>query len=106
MGLNLTLQPGTQQQTVEVTGESAPPLQTEDASTGQVFTTQQINDTPLNGRNWVFIAQLSANVAASNGSRGQGNGDFVANGTRATQNNFILDGVDNNSNAIDFLNGA
>jgi hypothetical protein len=106
LGINITLQPGTQTQIVTVTGEAAPQLQTEEASTGQVFTTQQINDTPLNGRNWVFIAQLSAGVAASNGSRGQGNGDFVSNGTRATQNNFILDGVDNNSNAIDFLNGA
>jgi hypothetical protein len=106
VGLNLTLQPGSQQQIVTVAADAAPVLQTEDASTGQVFTTQQINDTPLNGRNWVFIAQLSAGVAASNGSRGQGNGDFVSNGTRATQNNFILDGVDNNSNSIDFLNGA
>ena len=106
LGVNLTLQPGNQQQIVNVTAESAPLLQTEDASTGQVFTGQQINDIPLNGRNWVFIAQLTQGVAASNGSRGQGNGDFVSNGTRATQNNFILDGVDNNSNAIDFLNGA
>ncbi len=106
LGLNFTLQPGNEQQIVNVSADAAPLLQTEDASTGQVFTTQQINDTPLNGRNWVFIAQLSAGVAASNGSRGQGNGDFVSNGTRATQNNFILDGVDNNSNAIDFLNGA
>ena len=106
LGVNVTLKPGSQQQIVNVTADAAPVLQTEDAATGQVFTTQQINDTPLNGRNWVFIAQLSAGVAASNGSRGQGNGDFVSNGTRATQNNFILDGVDNNSNAIDFLNGA
>ncbi len=106
LGLNVTLQPGSQEQNVVVTAEAAPLLQTEDASTGQTFTTQQINDTPLNGRNFVFIAQLSAGVAASNGSRGQGNGDFVANGTRSTQNNFILDGVDNNSNAIDFLKGA
>ena len=106
LGLNLELRPGDQQQIVTVAASDAPLLQTEDASTGQVFTTQQVNDTPLNGRNWVFIAQLSAGVDPSNGSRGQGNGDFVSNGTRATQNNFILDGVDNNSNAIDFLNGA
>ena len=106
LGVNVTLQPGNPQEVVNVSAEAAPLLQTEDASTGQVFTTQQVNDTPLNGRNWVFIAQLSAGVAPSNGSRGQGNGDFVSNGTRATQNNFILDGVDNNSNAIDFLNGA
>ena len=48
----------------------------------------------------------AAGIPPSNGSRGQGNGDFTANGMRATQNNFILDGVDNNSDAIDFLNGA
>jgi len=29
-----------------------------------------------------------------------------ANGQRAEQNNFILDGVDNNTNLVDFLNGS
>ncbi len=86
---------------------TAPPLlQTADASTGQVISARTINDTPLNGRNWVFIAQLTAGVDPSNGSRGQGSGDFNANGQRAEQNNFILDGVDNNVNVVDFLNGA
>jgi len=103
---DLPVKVGALTETVVVTGEAAELLQTQEASTGQVVTAQQINDTPLNGRNYVFIAQLAAGVDASNGSRGQGNGDFVANGMRATQNNFILDGVDNNSNAIDFLNGA
>ena len=42
----------------------------------------------------------------SNASRGGGTGDFFANGQRATQNNFILDGVDNNVNVDDFMNGA
>jgi outer membrane receptor protein involved in Fe transport len=102
---DIQLKVGSINETVEVHAQGEL-LQTQEASTGQVMTTQQINDTPLNGRNWVFIAQLAAGVDASNGSRGQGNGDFIANGMRATQNNFILDGVDNNSNAIDFLNGA
>jgi hypothetical protein len=86
---------------------SAPPLmQTEDGSTGQVIDTKTINNTPLNGRNWVYIAQLSAGVAPSNGSRGGGKGDFSANGQRSEQNNFVLDGIDNNTNVVDFLNGA
>ena len=94
------------QQNVTVT--SAPPaLQTEEASTGQVVSTQTINDTPLNGRNFTFIAQLSAGVQPSEqGSRGAQKGDFSANGQRSEQNNFILDGVDNNANLVDFLNGA
>jgi len=103
--LNAALKPGGVNQSVEVSTEP-PLLQTDDASTGQVVTTKTINETPLNGRNYVFIAQLTPGVDASNGSRGQGSGDFNANGQRAEQNNFILDGVDNNSNVVDFLNGA
>jgi outer membrane receptor protein involved in Fe transport len=103
----LTLRPAAT--TTQVTVTSAPPLlQTEQGTVGQVVSTQLINNLPLNGRNWVFIAQLTAGTAPSiNGlSRGAGTGDFYANGQRATQNNFILDGVDNNVNVIDFMNGA
>ena len=47
---------------------SAPPmLQSESASVGQVMTTQTINATPLNGRNWVYIAQLTAGVVPAPG---------------------------------------
>lgn len=105
LAVNVQLKPGAASETVEVT--TAPPLmQTEEGSTGQVIETKAINNTPLNGRNWVFIAQLTAGVAPPSGSRGAGSGDFNANGQRAEQNNFILDGVDNNNNVVDFLNGA
>jgi Carboxypeptidase regulatory-like domain len=106
VGLNLELQLGEVTDTVTVT--STPSIQTEDASTGQVFNSQVINDTPLNGRNYVFIAQLTTGVAAPNQGFRQvaGSGDFTSNGGRVSQNNFLLDGVDNNSNMQDFLNGA
>ena len=97
---------GGNDESVDVSAESAPLLQSQDASTGQVISQKQINDIPLNQRNYVFLAQLSTGVTPSSGGRGAGNGDFNANGERETQNNFILDGVDNNSNSIDFLNGA
>lgn len=101
----LVLQPGEVTQTVTVT--TAPPLmQTQSGSVGQVMTAKTINHVPLNGRNWVYIAQLSAGTSGSQGSRGGGKGDFEANGQRAEQNDFILDGVDNNVNVVDFVNGA
>jgi Carboxypeptidase regulatory-like domain/TonB-dependent Receptor Plug Domain len=103
---NVRLTVGSANVTVSVNALETPLLQTGDAAAEQVMTQRQINDIPLNQRNYVFLAQLDAGVNSSNGSRGQGNGDFVANGQRATENNFILDGVDNNSNSIDFLNGA
>lgn len=107
--VDLKLTPGEVSDTVTVSTE-APLLQTETSGVGQTVDTQTINNTPLNGRNWVYIAQLTAgSVSASANSgatRGSGTGDFVANGQRAEQNNFILDGVDNNSNLTDFLNGS
>jgi hypothetical protein len=102
----LVLKPGAVTETVTVTDE-IPLLQTQEGSVGQVINTESLNDTPLNGRNWVYIAQLTAGVTPPfGGTRGSGTGDFLANGQSAEQNNFVLDGVDNNSNIPDFMNGA
>lgn len=106
LGLNVQLKVGAETTTVTVTSEPAP-LQTQDASVGQTISARAIEDTPLNGRNYVFIAQLAAGVAPANiGSRGAAHGDFSANGQRPEQNNFVLDGVDNNVYLADYLNGA
>jgi hypothetical protein len=104
-GVNVTLKPGSVG--AEVTVTSAPPLlQTQDSSTGETFTSRAINDTPLNSRNVIYLAQLTAGTTPSKGSRANGSGDFDANGMRAEQNNFVLDGVDNNAVSADFLGGA
>ena len=103
----LTLKPGAISQSIVVS--TAPGLlQTQSSSVGQVMSAETINDVPLNQRNWVYIAQLAAGVdpAVNGASRGGGTGDFFANGQRATQNDFILNGVDNNVNVDDFMNGA
>jgi hypothetical protein len=106
LGVNVTLPAGAVSETVTVS-DAPPLLQTQEGSVGQVISADTINNTPLNGRNWVYIAQLTAGVAPPFGNtRGSGTGDFVANGQRAEQNNFILDGVDNNTNLVDFLNGS
>jgi len=106
LNVTLALHAGEITQQVTVT-TGAPLLETQTSSVGQVVSTETINNTPLNGRNWVYIAQLTAGVAPPFGNtRGSGTGDFVANGQRAEQNDFILDGVDNNTNLIDFLNGS
>ena len=99
------LKPGATTETVTVTTE-VPLMQTQESSVGQTVDTQTINSIPLASRNWIYIAQLSAGAALPEGSRGGGKGDFQANGQRAEENNFILDGVDNNANVVDFYNGA
>lgn len=105
LNLMLVLTPGSVSETVTVS--DAPPLiQTQEGSIGQVISPVEINNAPLNGRNWVYIAQLTSGAPpATGGARGTGTGDFVSNGQRAEQNNFTLDGIDNNVNVIDFVNG-
>ena len=101
----LTLRPGSVSESVTVS--TAPPLlQTESGSVGQTMSTQTINNIPLNGRNAVFVAQMAAGVVQGIGGRALGTGDFSANGQRPTENNFILDGIDNNTAVPDFVNGS
>jgi hypothetical protein len=79
--------------------EEVPLVQTETSSLGEVIDSRQITDLPLNGRNYTQLATLTTGVArTSEGNNGNVGGDFVANGTRGDLNNFILDGIDNNSN--------
>jgi Carboxypeptidase regulatory-like domain len=105
--VNIQLKLGTATETVEV--NTAPPvLQTEEASVGQVIGQQEVNALPLNGRNFTFLAQLGAGMQTPQAdTRGNAaSGAFSANGLRPAQNNYLLDGIDNNSNAVDFLNGT
>jgi Carboxypeptidase regulatory-like domain/TonB dependent receptor len=101
------LQPGAVSETVEVTA-GAPVLQSQDASVGQVVDQRTVNDIPLNGRNFTFLAQLAAGVNSPQAdTRGNAStGAFAANGNRPAQNNYMLDGIDNNSDTVDFLNGT
>ena len=105
--VNVALKLGAATETIDVT--TAPPLlQTADASVGQVVTEKSVNDLPLNGRNFTFLAQLGAGTQTPQAdTRGNAaSGAFSANGLRPAQNNYLLDGIDNNSNAVDFLNGT
>src|SRR5437588_7651820 len=105
--VDLMLVPGAVNETVEVKS-ALPLLQTPSGSVGEVMDSGSINNLPLNGRNFNFLARLTAGVTrAQPDTRGlDANGWFAANGTRPAQNNLLLDGIDNNSNNVDFLNGA
>lgn len=105
--VNIALKTGATSETVTVS--TAPPqLQADESSVGQIVDQHTINSLPLNGRNFTFLAQLSAGVNSSQAdTRGNAaSGAFTANGLQPAQNNYLLDGIDNNSNAADFLNGT
>ncbi|MBV9084117.1 MAG: carboxypeptidase regulatory-like domain-containing protein, partial [Acidobacteriaceae bacterium] len=104
--MDFTLHPGDVMQTMEVTA-AAPVLETDNSERGQVVTSQYMQGLPLNGRNAVQLAQLTAGVVFSEpGARDESGYGFSANGARSLENNFLLDGIDNNSNLPDLLNEA
>jgi hypothetical protein len=96
--LDFDLVPGDIKESVVVVGD-APLVQTETSSLGEVVDARQIVGLPLNGRNYIDLATLTAGVIrTADGSNGNVNATFVVNGTRGGQNNYLLDGIDNNSN--------
>jgi hypothetical protein len=83
---------------VSVTTE-APLLNSETATVAHVVSQGQIRQLPLNGRNFQQLAWMTAGVIPSTGSRDRESG-FNSHGQPITQNNFIIDGVDNNNNVM------
>jgi Carboxypeptidase regulatory-like domain/TonB dependent receptor len=102
--VNITLQVGSAMDRIEVEA-TTPLIQTETSELGQVVDSRRVSTLPLNGRNFAQLALLSAGTAPSEpGARDEGGYGFSSNGARSLQNNFLLDGVDNNSNLPDLLN--
>jgi len=101
------LEVGSAGEVVQVSSES-PLLETRSSSVQQLIEERTINALPLNGRNATFLAQLSPGVTfAQNDSRNlQASGSFSANGARRTQNNYLLDGMDDNAAIADLVNQA
>lgn len=103
--VNPTLEVGAVTENVQVSS-AAPILETQSSSLQQLVNTRAINDLPLNRRNASFLAQLSPGVTFSqNDSRNlQASGSFTANGLSRTENNYLLDGMDNNVQIADLVN--
>lgn len=104
---------------VTITADAAPLVESETSVRGDIITGRQVVDLPLPQRNFTLLAGLSPGVVRPNLGLLGGGGNFVAggggqnntestrfresggsvlvvNGARATNNNFTLDGVDNN----------
>lgn len=82
--------------TVEVQADIST-IQTEQGSLGQVIGSKAAIELPLAGRRYTQLAVLAPGVAPSTlNPVTRGPGWFVSNGNYHTQNNFLLDGIDNN----------
>jgi hypothetical protein len=89
--VDLSLQPGEISQTITIT-EAPPMVETTNATLGGTISNETINDLPLNGRNYINLLTLrpGMNVYAGGGSFTRS-----ANGTRAEDIGYLLDGLRN-----------
>ncbi len=98
--VDLQLTPGQVTETVQVTG-AASVLETDSSQRAHLITGRQAVELPLNTREYSALALLTPGVKQSSLNAGSATtnreGSFNVNGMRSTFNNFLLDGLDNNS---------
>jgi hypothetical protein len=98
--LDFELRPGAVSETVEVSA-AAVLLNSETTEMGQVIDEKRILEMPLNGRNYLQLAQFTVGALPGGGlgvgARGREEGQFAVVGMQMAQNNVLLDGTDNSS---------
>ena len=97
--VDAVLRAGEVSQSVEVSGELLPQVETTSAELGGTLTTEEIANIPVNGRDYTKLIYLNPGVAGSPDqiSDSPGSfGTFSMNGQRGRANNFLLDGTDMN----------
>jgi hypothetical protein len=105
--LDFSLFPATVSTTVVVSGDALA-VETGNSSLGQVITSQQVSQLPLNGRNFVQLATLTAGATAETNPNSfftsgadsevaaRGPLSLSVGGSRPNSTDWLLDGVDNN----------
>ncbi len=98
--MDITLEPGQITEQVTVQADAAPLLETDTSTRGQVIQRQQIQELPLNKRDYTQLVLLAPGTTYNPDQRL--GGAISINGNRSLQNDYQLDGVDNNSHATSF----
>jgi hypothetical protein len=105
--VDFTLSPASVTSTVEVSATEVA-VETANPTLGQVITSQQVADLPLNGRNFVQLATLTPGTtsstspvsfftsAASSEAATRGSFSLSSGGSREQETDWLLDGNDNN----------
>ena len=100
--LNGKLDVGAISQTVDVTGTSVAPINLEDAQLSTVIESRRILDLPLITRDPYQLVLLSPGSQQVQSALG----GFSINGQRERNNNFLVDGTDNNDAAVPGIPGG
>jgi len=94
---DIVLQIGSVSQTIEVSS-AVPLLEPTISSTGTTITPQQIEDMPINGRNYLDLLQLVPGVALNRQSDPAGDNATPILGERGGNTLYLIDGLPNRDN--------
>jgi Carboxypeptidase regulatory-like domain len=102
--INIKHEVGAMNESISVTADT-PLIQTSSSELGTTVGSTQIEALPLNGRNFVSLTRSipgvlrgipGANIDGAGSLAWRASASFSANGQRPRDNNYMLDGVDNN----------
>ena len=102
--MDFSLQPGGVAEEVVVTGES-PLLQTGNGTVGETMKSEHARE-HARQRPRLHDPGASGHRRRASAARRPRAAQFAANGVRPAQNNYLLDGIDNNTSNVDFLSGV
>jgi hypothetical protein len=96
LSVNAQLEPGAVSEEVQVRGDDLPPVDLETSQVSNIVDTKKMQELPLITRDPYSLILLSPGTMQSNSSLG----GFSVNGARERDNNFLLDGSDNNDTSV------
>jgi hypothetical protein len=100
---DVSMRPGAVSESVQVEANTVA-LDTDSSALAQLLSQQQVEELPLNGRNFMQLLLVGAGAVTVGGEQGtmrQGEGNAVSiNGGRPEGNNYTLDGLINNDTAL------
>src|SRR6202046_84068 len=97
--VDVVLKPGQLSQQVVVSGENVPVVETSTDTLGGSFQNTQVEDLPINGRDYTKLLIMVPGTAGEPNGGGDSPGAyglFSSNGSRGRSNNYLLDGTDMN----------
>ena len=102
LSVNVQLEPGAVTEEVQVRADQIPDIDLETSQVSNLVDARAIKDLPLITRDPYQLVLLSPGTAQADSRTG----GFSVNGARDRNNNFLLDGVDNNDTSVPGIAGG
>ena len=98
--VNLTLQPGASSTTIDISSGAGDLLRTDSGELSNTLSLKEVSTLPINSLNPYSLATTLPGVAMVRTVDTTNGTSFTSNGSRPRDNNFLIEGMDNNDQGI------